>query len=574
LPNGFVEQLRLPVVGRWSGRGGLVLWPNCVTPRFGSLRYANLTLQGQSLRLCPGAGGAIVRTGGSGTIVAATTPRLALQGQLGRTPIRLVSGPVSFSALGAITARRVEVALGPSDTASRFVIAQVDGRIGREGLAGRFSDTDVRLNNVPLDIEEASGSWRFANGALALTDGAFRLLDRQENDRLNPLTAQGARLSLVDNRITATADLQEPETGRLVTQVDLRHDLARGTGLADLAVPGVLFDRVLQPADLSRLALGVVANTRGVVTGTGRIDWNSAGVTSTGAFSSDKLDFAAAFGPVRGASGTVRFSDLLGLTTEPGQTLRVASINPGIEVNDGEIALALVGGRQLAVQGGRWPFLGGTLTMLPVDLRLGASEVRRYDFRIDGLDAARFIERFGVGNLSATGVFDGSLSIVFDQQGNGRVEDGLLVSRAPGGNLSYVGELAYKDLSPYGNFAFDALKSLDWQRMTIAMKGPLAGDIVTTARFDGVSQGAGARRNFITRKIAALPLRFVVNIQAPFARLITSLRSLYDPAFVRDPRELGLLQDDGTRFVPVTPALPAGEQPLRPIQDQASENMQ
>jgi hypothetical protein len=473
-----------------------------------------------------------------------------LQGQLGRTPIRLVSGPVSFSAPGAITARRVEVALGPSDTASRFVIAQVDGRIGREGPAGRFSDTDVRLNNVPLDIEEASGSWRFANGALALTDGAFRLLDRQENDRLNPLTAQGARLSLVDNRITATADLQEPETGRLVTQVDLRHDLARGTGLADLAVPGVLFDRVLQPADLSRLALGV------------------------GAFSSDKLDFAAAFGPVRGASGTVRFSDLLGLTTEPGQTLRVASINPGIEVNDGEIALALVGGRQLAVQGGRWPFLGGTLTMLPVDLRLGASEVRRYDFRIDGLDAARFIERFGVGNLSATGVFDGSLSIVFDQQGNGRVEDGLLVSRAPGGNLSYVGELAYKDLSPYGNFAFDALKSLDWQRMTIAMKGPLAGDIVTTARFDGVSQGAGARRNFITRKIAALPLRFVVNIQAPFARLITSLRSLYDPAFVRDPRELGLLQDDGTRFVPVTPALPAGEQPLPPIQDQASENMQ
>lgn len=160
LPNGFIERMRLPLDGRWSGREGLVLWPSCVTPSFGSLRYANLTLRGQSLRLCPGMDGAIVRAGGSGTRFAATTPRLALQGQLGRTPIRILSGPVRVSAPGAIAAQQVEVALGPSATASRFVIAQLDGRFEQEGLAGRFSDTDVRLNNVPLDIAEASGRWR------------------------------------------------------------------------------------------------------------------------------------------------------------------------------------------------------------------------------------------------------------------------------------------------------------------------------------------------------------------------------------------------------------------------------
>ena len=47
------------------------------------------------------------------------------------------------------------------------------------------------------------------------------------------------------------------------------------------------------------------------------------------------LDFAAAFGPVKGASGTVVFTDLLGLTTAPGQVLAVQSVNPGIEANDG-----------------------------------------------------------------------------------------------------------------------------------------------------------------------------------------------------------------------------------------------
>lgn len=571
LPGGFVEDLRLPVTGRWSVQGGLALWPDCVTPRFASLRYVNLTLERQELRLCP-VGGAIVRTGTSGTRIAVATPSLAVEGRLGQTPIRIDSGPVTFAAPGTFEAQRVAVALGPPGSASRFRIAQLDAQVG-DGLAGRFADTEVLLNAVPLDIREASGAWRFANGALTLTDGGFRLFDRQENARFTPLGSQGAQLRLADNLITATADLREPKTGRLVTAVAIRHDLASGSGFAELSVPGILFDRELQPADLSRLAFGVVANTRGVVTGSGRIDWNASGVTSSGAFSSDDLDFAAAFGPVRGASGTIRFTDLLALTTAPGQTLRVQSINPGIEVNDGEVVLDLVNGERLAIGGGRWPFMGGTLTMLPVELRLGASEVRRYTFLIEGLDAARFIERMGIGNLSASGIFDGSLSMVFDEAGNGRVEDGLLQSRPPGGNLSYVGELTYEDLSPMANFAFDALRSLDFRHMTITMEGPLAGDIVTTARFDGVTQGAGASRNFITRRIAALPLRFVVNIRAPFARLITSIRSLYDPAFVRDPRELGLLRDDGVRFVPVEPGTSAEEISSPSIQDQASEDM-
>ena len=44
---------------------------------------------------------------------------------------------------------------------------------------------------------------------------------------------------------------------------------------------------------------------------------------------------AAGFGPAKGASGTVVFTDLLGLVTAPNQKLAVRSVNPGIEVNDG-----------------------------------------------------------------------------------------------------------------------------------------------------------------------------------------------------------------------------------------------
>ena len=147
----------------------------------------------------------------------------------------------------------------------------------------------------------------------------------------------GATVLVAHADVTAYADLRNPASDRIVTGADIRHDLSTGRGHADLAIEGLRFDPLLQPDDLSRLALGVVANARGIVTGAGRVDWGANGVTSSGQLTTDALDFAAAFGPVKGASGTIRFTDLLSLTTAPGQKLRVASINPGIEVLDGEV---------------------------------------------------------------------------------------------------------------------------------------------------------------------------------------------------------------------------------------------
>ena len=316
------------------------------------------------------------------------------------------------------------------------------------------------------------------------------------------------------------------------------------------AVPGLQFDAGLQPMELSSLTKGVVANTEGTVTGRGRIDWAADGtVTSTGRFTTDDLDFAAAFGPVKGASGTIEFTDLLNLTTAPGQTIRVASVNPGVEVFDGEVGFALQNGELLAVSGGTWPFMGGQLILRDVDLNLGVSEERRYIFEIVGLDAGTFVTEMELENITATGLFDGTVPIVFDERGNGRIDTGVLISRPPGGTVSYVGGLTYEDLSPIANFAFDALKSLDYSQMRVIMEGPLTGEIVTRVRFDGIRQGEGAKSNFVTKRLASLPLQFRINIKAQFYQLLNNLKSLYDPASVRDPRSLGLLSDDGTRLL-------------------------
>lgn len=549
LPGGSAQGLSLPVSGRWVPGGALALWRDCVDVSFDRLQFAQLSLVRRGVTLCPSNGRAIVESGRGGLRIAAGAPRLDLVGSLGQTPIRLSSGPVGFAYPGVMAARSVDIVLGPADTASRFTISNLVADLGGKDISGTFDGADIRLASVPMDLRDASGTWRYAGGTLSLTRGDFRLVDRSAEPRFEPLVARDGTLSLRDNIITAEATLRHPGTDRVVSDIDIVHNLGTGRGHADLSVPGLLFDGQLQPEQLSRRALGVIANASGTITGTGRIDWNGSKVTSTGDFSSDGLDFAAAFGPVKGARGTVRFTDLIGLTTAPGQKIQVASVNPGIEVVDGEFTFQLRGGKMLAVEGGSWPFMGGRLILRSVDLNFGVKELRRYVFAIEGLDAAAFVARFELPNISATGIFDGVLPIVFDENGNGRIEGGKLTSRPPGGNVSYVGDLTYKDLSPMANFAFDALRSLDYDTMDIAMNGSLTGEIVTNVRFDGVKQGEGAKRNIITRALANLPIQFKLNIKAPFYQLITSFKSLRDPASVRDPRELGLLSSDGTRLI-------------------------
>ena len=587
LPGGMAQQLRLPLDGAYETGGALALWRGCTQLGFDRLAYANLSLDRRTLTLCPARGRPILRYAGGKLDIAAGMSALDLSGNLAGTDIAIASGPIGFAYPGVATASMMEVTLGPKEEANRFAISDLVARLG-EDISGTFEDAEIGLFAVPLDLKQTRGEWSYRDSVLRIEDASFTLSDRQSEKRFEPLPAKGGELRLEDNVITASAMVAAPTDAREISRVALRHDLSSGAGFADLDVAALRFDDGLQPTDLTPLALGVVANVNGLVTGEGRIDWNAQAVTSSGAFSSDSLDLAAAFGPVQGARGTVEFSDLLSLTTAPEQRLFVKSINPGIEAKNGVIGFSLRDGQFLGVTGGTWPFMGGTLYLRPVALNLGVAERRRYVLEVEGVDAALFVENLELGNIAATGIFDGALPLVFDEEGFGQIEGGLLASREPGGNVSYVGELTYEDLSPIANYAFTTLRSLDYESMRIEMDGPLTGDIVTRVQFRGVQQGAGTKRNFITRQIADLPIQFNVNIRAPFYKLFSSLKSIYDPASVRDPREVGLLSDDGTRFVapgdlpvppvpPETPPVSADQPALRPdestIQPSESEEM-
>ena len=83
---------------------------------------------------------------------------------------------------------------------------------------------------------------------------------------------------------------------------------------------------------------------------------------------------------MKGAAGTVEFTDLLNLTTAPDQTIRVASVNPGIEVFDGESGSSCAMAKCWRYRGS-WPFVAAVL-LRDVDLTLGITEERRYVFEI------------------------------------------------------------------------------------------------------------------------------------------------------------------------------------------------
>ena len=528
LAGGHIDRASVPLSGSLGTNGSFTYLERCDAFDIGSMTIAGLSFSSQHLAVCPY--GAPVFSYRSGRArLAGRIPSPVLTGRMGTSPASFSAASLDFTDDG-FSSRNFAVRLSQSDDPIRFDAAQFGGRFTSSGLAGTFSGARGKIRHVPLLLENAAGRWSLSGG-IATAQAAGTLLDDAQVDRFMPLQANAIDIRYRDSILSMTGLLHEPSSKREVAKVAVTHRFGSGSGEATLTTRGLVFDDSLQPDMLTPLALGVIANVHGQIDGTGHIMWNNRGVSSSGEYRTDGANLAAAFGPVTGLAGTIRFSDLLGLQTAPGQEVRLGSVNPGIAVTDGVVRYQLLPDNKVHIEGGRWPLAGGELVLLPTTLDMGVEKARYLTFEMHGLDAAKFLNQMDFENLNATGMFDGQLPMVFDADG-GRIMNGTLVSREGGGTIAYVGELTYKDLSPYGNFAFNALKSIRYQSLTIVMNGEIDGEIITDVRFSGLQQGEGAKQNYITRQLAKLPIQFNVKITAPFMQLLSSVRGYYDPSLL------------------------------------------
>ncbi|WP_239447470.1 YdbH domain-containing protein [Parasphingorhabdus marina] len=528
LADGRLTGLQVPINARIDRNGNYALFRKCVDVRFASLKLSTLEAGPTRATLCPDASTAIVRSGRSGPEVAARTTGLDLTARVGDSPLNLSGGRFGYTTRNGLMAQDVAIRFGVPGNVSKMEIGEFTMTLG-ESLTGRISGASGQVANVPLLLENIDGEWSYEGGAFK-ADTGLRVRDEEQVERFRPLISNDAKIIFANGMITATGILREPETQREITTVDMRHSLDNSTGAALLDVGWLTFDDELQPEMLTPLTLGIVANVQGTITGSGRINWDQSGdgVRSIGEFATRGLDLAAAFGPVTGLKGNIRFSDLLGLETEPGQTVRMAEVNPGVPAFNGVLSYRLLPDRKMEVEGGQWPFAGGMLYLEPTVFDLGEEAERRLEFTVVGVDAAQFLTKFEFENLSATGIFDGQLPMVFDQDG-GRIVGGYLEARRGGGTLAYIGELTYEDMGTMANYAFNALKSIKYRNLTIGMEGAIDGEIITEVKFAGLQQGDDASRNFITKQLAQIPIEFNVRIQAPFMQLMSSAKAFYEP---------------------------------------------
>ncbi|WOE73848.1 YdbH domain-containing protein [Alterisphingorhabdus coralli] len=537
LPDGRVDNLVLPLNGQLRDGSSYYARGGCQKVAFNSLKMATTSIARNGLSLCPVDGKPLLAFDDQGVRFNANSGAVSLKGDLSGTSWAVASEQLILRYPGMTELRDITAQIGEAESATRIAAQSLTLDSNGGELGGEFSEAVATIGEIPLLIDEGQGQWSWGDEGLLLASDHIRVSDREPEYRFNPLFGRDVTLKLVDGRVTADGYLHERETETRVSTVNIVHDLESATGNAVLKVDALRFGPEFQPELITPLTLGLVANVNGQVDGAGEIRWNPDGIESDGRFYTEYADLAAAFGPVKGIAGEIVFSDLLAIETPPGQVVRLGEVNPGVAAYDGVIRYQLLPNQRIALEGGEWPFANGRLIMEPAVFDMAGEEDRRLGFEVIGMDAALFLAQYDFENITATGVFDGKLPIIFNQDG-GRIEGGHLTVREGGGTVAYVGQLTYEDMGTVANFAFNSLRSLKYQSLEIDMNGPLDGEMVTQINFAGLSQGDEASRNFITKQIAKLPIQFNVTVRAPFFQLITSARSFYDTQYLPDIRSV------------------------------------
>lgn len=512
-------------------RGSLTIGAQCLAIDWAGLTRDTIAFERGTARLCP-AGDAIARLAGGRLQGHAILAPLRLRDRSAETPLSIATAALQLRLSG--TTERPRMTLAPAQVTVGYGTTRAAGLLGGAvdladaRTVGTLAAASLDVPGSPVSIDASGGRWRFADGRLALADGAARITDRTRPARFEPLRVDGASVTLNNGLIAARGAGRLAATGARLFDFTATHTLASGRGAAAVATGTLRFGPDLQPYQITEALRGIVANVVGPVNGKGRIVWNGTKLTSGGTLAIDHVSLATtSLGPIDDIFGTLAFDDLFAVTTPPRQLLTIKRINPGIAVEDGVVRFQMLGPGAATIESIVWPYAGGTLTLAPVTIRTG-DLTRAFNLTVDGLDAEQFLQKFEIKDVSVTGRFDGKLPLIF-ADGKGRIVGGSLVARDGGGLLSYVGAVGGEDLGAGARLAFDALRRLRYRSLALDLDGELDGELVTQLRFAGTNEAATTLGGGpLPIRATGLPFRFNVTVRAPFRALLGTASSFSD----------------------------------------------
>lgn len=543
-PGGRVDDFDLRLGASLDIAGNTIVFgPGCADIAADRIQVAAVTLGRFATRMCP-QGLAIGGNRFAGGVAVAAT-RLA--GMASGKPFVLTAGPALLSASGTLDRPR----MGSAGVPLRLAIGGVTAAAAVSGLVGPSTDgwtgagglTDIAVDSGAAVARRGAARWRIEKSVVTLFDGDTILGDPAAQPRFATLRLHDIGLTVSADRIAGQARIGLSVGGQQLANVVGSYSPSSGKGSAQVDST-LAFSKQLQPLMISELARGLVANVDGKVVSHADLAIDGARVLGTATVRFDNIALAtASLGPVTGIDGTLVFDDLPALHTPPHQELKIGSINPGVLVENGVAKFAIDDASTIAVETMRWPFAGGTLTLQPVVLRVGATR-RAFNLAVEGLDAGQFLQRFDLKNLNATGTFDGALPLAFEAN-VGRIEGGRLTARPAGGTIQYVGEVGQDSMGGAARLAFDALRRLRYHALTLTLDGDLDGELVTAVNFAGTNEQAVRLGGALPIRSSGLPFKFAVTVRAPFRALLGSAASLSD---ARDILHSAATQPAGTEL--------------------------
>ncbi|MGE3141920.1 MAG: YdbH domain-containing protein [Hyphomonadaceae bacterium] len=565
---GSVSALSLPLdllFGWGQGFRVATLDNQCLPVRFQRVVLPGVELVNGAAAVCP-AGGAFFFADANGAISGGfTLDRVDLVGHMAGEPAqrtRVQAGRIvgRFSGNGAqmildvqadaprmtvLMEETREIAITGGALTARTISSNGTWRADGQFRGGVFTDPAL-----PANVTEIAARWaaepQGEDARIHVLDGAARLTDKAPPDApegrlaaFNPIRLANVRADLSEGRLIAEGEIALEAGNRSLGVFDARHDLESAVGDAHVAVRALTFSPTLQADDLTLLARGLIENARGPIDADFNVDWSPETISARGRLALNNVSAASSTLPIiENVSGEIVFDDLFTLRTPPGQRIHVGALNPGIAVREGDIQFQLLGDGRLALEGARWPFAGGALSVQPTTLTLNSEETR-FSLVLRDVDVQQLLQQLNVPDLTATGRVEGEFPLLLTPT-TAFIENGELRAAQGGGTIAYTGS-AGDNAQGAARIAFGALSSFRFDSLTLHLSGDLGGEVVSDIVFSGRNQAAVDLSDMTpgggvvpTLGGANIPFRFNVRVRAPFRRLAETAAGISDVSTIID----------------------------------------